>query len=113
MVLPLQISARGLDLEAAAEALIRRYAERLDRFYDRITAVRVLVEVPQRRMGEPVLYNVRFDITVPGGEVVVTRQGQAELHNAIQRSYEAARRRLQDYARRQRGDVKARVRTRA
>lgn len=113
MELQLQISARGFELEAGAEALIRQYAERLDRFYDRITAVRVLVEVPQRRMGEPVLYNVRFDVTVPGGEVVVTRQGQPELHAAIQRSYEAVRRRLQDYARRQRGDVKGHAKTRA
>lgn len=113
MELELQISARGFTLDAGAEALIRRYAERLDHFYKRITGVRVLVEVPQRRMGEPVLYNVRFDVTVPGGEVVATRQGQVELHTAIQRSYEAVRRRLQDYARRQRGKVKGPARARA
>lgn len=113
MELQLQISVRGFELEAAAEAIIRRYAERLDRYYHRITAVRVLVEVPQRRMGDPVLYNVRFDVTVPGGEVVVTRQGQPELQGAIQRSYEAVRRRLQDYARRQRGKVKGPARARA
>ncbi len=113
MEMQLQISARGFELESGTEGLIRRYAERLDRFYGRITAVRVMVEVPQRRMGEPILYNVRFDVMVPGGEVVVTRQRQMEVHTAIQRSYEAVRRRLQDYARRQRGKVKGQARARA
>jgi hypothetical protein len=39
--------------------------------------------------------------------MVVTHQAHPELHTAIQRAFEAARRRVQDYARRQRGDVKA------
>lgn len=109
MQLPLQIAARGIELGSETETLIRQYAEKLDRYYDRIMGIRVMVEVPQRQMGEPINHNVRFDITVPGGEVVVKRQAHPELYTAIQRAYEAARRRLQDYARRQRGDVKARV----
>jgi ribosome-associated translation inhibitor RaiA len=107
MQLPLEITARGVDLDTPAEAVIRRYAEKLDRYYDRIMAVRVVVEVSNRQMGEPIAFDVHFDITVPGGEMVVTRQAHPELHTAIQRAFEAARRRLQDYARRQRGDVKA------
>ena len=106
MELPLQIAARGLTLGDEAETVIRKYAEKLDRYYDRIVGVRVMVEVPQRQMGAPILHNVRFDITVPGGEVVVKRQAHPELRTAIQRAFEAARRRLQDYARRQRGAVK-------
>jgi ribosome-associated translation inhibitor RaiA len=106
MELPLQIAARGLDVDGATETLIRRYAEKLDRYYGHIMGVRVMVEVPQRQMGEPIVHNVRFDITVPGGEVVVKRQAHPELHTAIQRAYEAARRRLQDLARRQRLQVK-------
>lgn len=109
MKMPLQISARGVELGSATEALVRQYAEKLERYHDRITGIRVMVEVPQRQMGEPIVYNVRFDITVPGGELVVKRQAHPELHTAIQRAYEAARRRLQDAVRRQRGDVKARA----
>jgi ribosome-associated translation inhibitor RaiA len=107
MELQLQIAARGVDLDAAADLLIRQYAEKLERYYDRITGMRVMVEVPQRQMGEPIVHNVRFDITVPGAELVVKRQAHPELLTAIQRAYEAARRRLQDYARRQRLQVKA------
>jgi ribosome-associated translation inhibitor RaiA len=109
MRVPLQIAARGLELGSATEVLVRHYAQELERFHDRITSIRVMVEVPQRRMGEPILYNVRFDITIPGGELVVKRQAHPELHTAIQRAYEAARRRVQDAVRRQRGDVKARA----
>jgi ribosomal subunit interface protein len=109
MELPLQITARGVEVGSTTEALIRQHAEKLDRFYDRIMGVRVMVEVPQRQMGEPIVHNVHIDITIPGGEVVVKRQAHPELHTAIQRAFEAARRRLQDYARRQRGDVKARA----
>jgi len=107
MQLPLQIAARGVELDERAEALIRQYAEQLERYYNRVTSIRVMVEVPQRQMGAPIEYNVRFDITVPGGELVVKRQPHAELHTAIQRAFQAARRRLQDHVRRQRGDVKA------
>ena len=109
MELPLQIAARGLTLGTETEALIRQYADKLDHFYERIIGVRVMVEVPQRQMGAPIAHNVRFDITVPGGEVVVKRQAHPELHTAIQRAFEAARRQLQDYARRQRGEVKVRA----
>jgi ribosome-associated translation inhibitor RaiA len=107
MQLPLQVAARGVELESGTEALIRQYAEKIERYYDRVTGIRVMVDVPQRQMGEPIMYNVRFDITVPGGELVVKRQPHPELHTAIQRAFDAARRRLQDYVRRQRGDVKA------
>lgn len=109
MQVGLQIAARGVELGDESEALIRQYAEKLERFYDRIMGIRVMVEVPQRRMGEPILHNVRFDVTVPGGEVVTKLQAHPDLLTAIQRAYEATRRRLQDYARRQRGDVKARA----
>lgn len=107
MQFPLQIAARGVELDGRTEALIRQYAEQLERYHSRITGIRVMVEVPQRQMGAPIMYNARWDITVPGGELVVKRQAHPELHTAIQRAHEAARRRLQDYVRRQRGDVKA------
>jgi ribosome-associated translation inhibitor RaiA len=106
MQLPLQIAARGIELEGATETLIRQYAEKLDRYFDRIMGIRVMVEVPQRQMGEPIMHNVRFDVTVPGGEVVTKLQAHPELRTAIQRAFEATRRQLQDYARRQRLQMK-------
>jgi len=105
--LPLQIAVRNTTLSEPARELIRKYAAKLELFFDRITACRVMVEVPQRYpVGEPVVYNVRLDITVPGEEIVVSRQPHVELETAIQESFDAAGRRLQDYVRRLRGQVK-------
>jgi cold shock CspA family protein len=51
-------------------------------------------------------YHVNIDLTVPGAELVVTRQENEDLQVAIRDAFHAAQRRLQDYARRQRGEVK-------
>ncbi len=111
MQMPLQIAVRNTDLSDVAEALIRRYVGKLETFYDRITACRVMVEVPQRYpAGGPIVYNVRIDVTVPGEEIVIRRQPHAELETAIQEAFDAAGRRIQDYARRQRrGEAKRRA----
>jgi cold shock CspA family protein len=67
---------------------------------------RVVVEAPVRhhRKGGP--YKVRIDLTVPGDELVINRQADEDLYVAIRDAFHAARRRLEDYARRQRGAVK-------
>jgi cold shock CspA family protein/ribosome-associated translation inhibitor RaiA len=110
MQLPLRLSVRNTTLGEAGEALVRRSVEKLELFYDRITACHVVVEVPQRfPAGGSIVYNVRVDITVPGEEIVIKRQPHPELATAIQEAFDAAGRRLQDYARRQRGDVKGRA----
>ncbi len=70
-MLPLQISARNITLSPELEADIRERAERLRLYYDRIMGCRVMVEVPQRRRHDGILYHVRIDITVPGGELVI------------------------------------------
>jgi hypothetical protein len=46
---------------------------------------------------------------VPGGELAVTRQHDEDLQVALRDAFRAARRRLEDYARTQRGDVKRRA----
>lgn len=117
----------------AVEADIREKAAKLDRFYDRIMACRVIVEAPHRHHRKGKAYHIRIDITVPGGEIVVGRQAKPvpdpdarfeagrrlyeahemskyaahdDVYVAIRDAFKAARRKLQDYARRQRGQVK-------
>ena len=107
MQTPLQISVRSVEDSAAARALVRKCVGKLEVFYERITSCRVMIDVPQRfPAGTPIAYNVRVDLRVPGEEIVIRRQAHPELHTAIQEAFDAAGRRLQDYARRARGDVK-------
>lgn len=118
-----------MERSAKAEEWISEEAAKLDRFYDRIMSCRVIVEVPHRHHQRGGLYHVRIDLTVPGGELVVKEQPSLHssmqqideersvkhlelkaphksLRQAINDAFHAAGRRLQDYARRQRGDVK-------
>ena len=48
MQIPLQISFRNMDASDAVEADIRDKVGKLDRFYERITGCRVIVEAPHR-----------------------------------------------------------------
>ena len=111
MQLPVQISFRGMEPSDAVEAKIRERTAKLDRFFDRIMGCRVVVESPHRRHHQGKLFHVRVDLTVPGGELAVTRE-PAEHHAhedvfvAIRDAFDAAQRQLEDYARRQRGDLK-------
>ena len=106
MQLPLQITAHDFPLSEAIEAEIRERAAKLDTYYDGIMRCRVVVEAPvgHHRGGGP--YNVRIDLTVPGAELVVNRQADEDLPVAIRDAFDAMRRRLEDYARHQRGAVK-------
>jgi hypothetical protein len=62
----MQVTARNLALTVAIDSAIRQEAEKLERFYPRITGCRVLVEAENRfASGEAVFYSVRIDLDVP------------------------------------------------
>jgi cold shock CspA family protein len=106
MSVPLQLTARDVSLSEAAEAAIRAKAAALHTYYDGIMSCRVVVEGPGRhhRSG---LFTLRIDLHVPGAELVVDRQADVDLYVTIREAFDAARRRLEEYARRQRGAVKS------
>ena len=85
---------------------------RLERFFGRITSCRVVVERPQHRRRHGDLYSVSVHLSLPGGrEVVASRNPDADhAHEdagvAIRDAFSAARRQLQDEARKLRGKVK-------
>ena len=106
MEIGLQITARDIEITDAIRADIAEKAEKLDRYYDRIMRCRVVLESPKRHKNEGKLYNVHIYITVPGGELMVKRDLDKDLYVAIRDAFQAARRRLEDYARQQRLDVK-------
>ncbi|RJR15390.1 MAG: HPF/RaiA family ribosome-associated protein [Nitrospiraceae bacterium] len=106
MEIPLQITNRSIKLSNALESEIRKRAEKLDKFYSRITRCKVVVESPHRHSHQGKRYNVQIVMTVPGAELVVKRNPHEDLYVAIRDSFNAARRQLEDYSKRQRGDVK-------
>lgn len=106
MEIPLQITAHDFRLTPATESDIRDRAAKLDTYHERIIRCRVVLEAPvgHHRRGGP--FKVRIDVTVPGSELVVNRQEDDDLPVAIRNAFDAMRRRLEDYVRQQRGDIK-------
>jgi ribosomal subunit interface protein len=106
MQIPLQITIRGLEHSDALETHIREKADKLDEFFDRIMSCRVVVEVPHKHHHQGKQFNVRIDIGVPGSEIVVNRDHAEDVYVALRDAFDAAKRQLEDYARKIRGDVK-------
>jgi len=108
---PVQITFRNIPHSDALEAKIREKAEKLDEFYNRIMSCRVTVEAPHGRHHQGNLFHISVDLTVPDAELVVNRSpkehhAHEDPYVAVRDAVNAARRKLQDYARKQRGKVK-------
>jgi cold shock CspA family protein/ribosome-associated translation inhibitor RaiA len=127
------ITFRGFGPSSDLEAEVHKRIAKLEMYYSSITGCRVLVELAQRHHEAGNRYHVRIDLTVPGEAIVVAHEGnlhatakdlEAEKITrqtetlperkhalvAIREAFDIARRRLQDYARRQRGSVKVAAR---
>ena len=111
MDLPLQITFRDMPPSAAIEARVREQAAEFEQFYDRIVSCRVVIETPHRHHHQGRLYGVRVDLSVPGREIVVGREptqhhAHEDVYVAIRDAFDAAKRQLENHARRERGDTK-------
>jgi cold shock CspA family protein len=129
VILPVQITFRNVVSTEKIREEIQSRARKLERFYSPITSCRVLVEAPARHRQKGYSFHIRIDLTVPEGEIVVkreptlyplekdlggerqrkgteTRPERKHLQVAIREAFDAARRRLQDHARKIRVDVK-------
>ncbi len=106
MQTPLQITMRDIPRSEALEDHIREKAAKLEMLYPHIMGCKVMVEVPHKHKHQGRLFNVRVDITVPGGELVVNREPANDVYVALRDAFDAAKRQIEDYGRRQRGDTK-------
>lgn len=105
MQIPLQITFRNLGRSQAVEARVREHVEKLDKYCDRITGCRVVVEEQHKHHRHGNHYHVRVDVTVPGGELVASREpdehhAYTDVYVAIRDAFDTMRRQLEDYARR-------------
>jgi cold shock CspA family protein len=130
-LIPTQITFRGFHPDDALEAAVRERVSWLQQFYEGIVRCRVLVEIPHRHRQDGRHFRVRIEATVPGGPPIIvshepslhgrlqdvdetahrkgdeTGSGHRYAQVAVHEAFDAARRRLEDFAREQRGTVKA------
>ena len=105
---PLRIDSRNIVLPESIAKRIQRKAAKLDRAFDRITSCRVTVEAPNGVTRKGGRFHVRLDLTVPGKEIVISRHHAENLAIAVREAFDAAQRRLEEYSRIRRNDVKRR-----
>ena len=126
---PLQITFRNFASSEWIEQRVRDEVARLERYYPRIIGCHVLLELAHRHHATGNRFRVRIELALPGGDIVISHE--PDLHataqdEAVEKSarqmevapehkhlvvtiddaFETARRQLQDFGARQRGDVK-------
>jgi cold shock CspA family protein len=112
MQLPLQISFHNLERSETIENRIREEAAQLDEFCEVIMSCRVVVDVPHRHHLTGNIYQIRIDLKVPGEELAVVHEPPEHdpyyenVDVAIRDAFNSAARRLEDYVRRQRKEIK-------
>jgi ribosomal subunit interface protein len=111
MQIPLQITFRNMEHSDFIESKIREKAAKLEKFAEHITSCRVIIEAPHQHHNKGNLFGVKIDITLPGKEIIADRHpdqhhAHEDAYVAIRDAFDAARRQLEDYVRRRRGDVK-------
>lgn len=129
MKLPVEIRFRHMKPSAWIDADLRKRAEKLTTYCRHILSCHAVVEIPHRHHETGNRFHVSLDLVVPGEEIAVTRV--ANLHAAtkqmsarafvkafevegmrkdirvvIRETFDVARRRLRDYERKRRGEVK-------
>jgi ribosome-associated translation inhibitor RaiA len=96
---------------ALVEAVLNR-VDHLERMFPRVLACRVLIETPHHRHHKGNIFQIRISLSVPGKEIVVNREpgknlAHTDVYVAIRDAFNAADRRLKNYARELRGEVKS------
>jgi Sigma 54 modulation protein / S30EA ribosomal protein len=128
MKFPVRITFRNLEPSPMIEEWVQSEAEKLETFYSRILSCRVAIEIPHRHHRKGKQCHVRIDLMLPGKELVIRREpapisrsrktraalagkvSKIEPHHdlrlVIHDAFKAAGRRVEDFARLHRGDVK-------
>ena len=114
MQLPLQITFRQMDASPALESRIRALADRLEKFSPQIVRCHVIVQPVPHHQQQGALHEFRIDITLPDKQIAIRRAGPTnhaheDPYVALRDAFRAARRKLADYERKRRGDVKQHV----
>lgn len=115
MKLPLQITYRDMESSAAIDDHIRRRAEKLNQFCDRIMSCRIAIDAPTQSNSSGGQhggrrFHVRIDVKAPGVELVSSHTPpdvlKSDFYAVIDAAFADMERQIEDYARRSRWEVK-------
>ena len=113
MAVPLEITLRDISPhDEAVKAEVEKRTEKMSRIFSPIMNCRVVVEASHKHKKQGIHYNVGVELNLPRKKIVVSREkhkrrSHEDINVAIRDAFDAAGRKLEDYAQEQRGDVKA------
>jgi ribosome-associated translation inhibitor RaiA len=106
MAIPIQITFKDIPQSDTVEARIRKRAERLDRFADRATSLRVVVAAPHSRpqgvSHKGQLYQFTLELVMPKGDIVVHQadnpdHSHEDIYVAMRDAFDALERRAHEH----------------
>src|ERR671910_259701 len=107
---PLQISFHNMESSEALERRVREHWAKVERHYDGIISARIVLEAGHKQPHKSTL-GISISIGVPGRDIVVKREQR--LHESdrhatwvINEAFHTAERQLEDFAQKQRREVK-------
>jgi ribosome-associated translation inhibitor RaiA len=106
---PLQIVFRDMASSEAVATHIREKAAKLESLYPQLIGGKATVEIVGKHKHQGQLFKVRLDLSVPGSELVVNRDAHEDPYVALRDAFDAAKRMLEEYGCRQRGETKSHV----
>lgn len=95
----LQITVRSISGSPTIEYHIRKYFDKLNRIYSKISHCRVVIDVPQNHKHKGKIFSVSIDIKIPGQELISRKQSQ-NLYAAIRDSFVAIDKLLEKHTKR-------------
>ncbi len=109
--LPLQITFRHMDPSPALAGRIRTLVARLEKLDAQITHCHIIVAPPPRHHRRGALYDFHIEIGLPDQTIAVRRArsgtpAHEDPYVALRDAFRAARRKLEDYRRTRRGEIK-------
>jgi cold shock CspA family protein/ribosome-associated translation inhibitor RaiA len=113
MQTPIEIDFQGLKGNEKLRACVLKHIAVLEQRFGRITACRVVIKAPSERHRTGGACEITIRLSLPQGrEVDIGRSEKADDRHAdaivaLNDAFKRARRRLQDHARRMRGQVKS------
>ncbi|MBL4719938.1 MAG: ribosome-associated translation inhibitor RaiA [Alphaproteobacteria bacterium] len=112
MAVVTEIVFEGMESSEAARKRIDAEIQKLERFHDRITSCRVVLQAPNHHKAHGGLFETRIHMALPGNQEVNVAHSHRNDHAhedayvAIRDAFAAARRQLQDKDRKLEGAVK-------
>jgi ribosomal subunit interface protein len=105
MSFPIEVRFRDMETSPALDQFVRRWAAKLGRVHERIGSCDVVIERPHQSQHQGQHVHVRITLAVPGPDIVVShgqeRDGAHEdAYVAVRDAFRAARRQLEQHARR-------------